>query len=63
MKQNKKQTESVSKIDTGLSYVALIILAGLAYEGILSVIDAKPSVQIGTAIILIGLLVKTALKK
>lgn len=50
-------------INVPLSYAALVILAGLAYEGLLSLLDSKPSIETGFAILLVMLLVKQACRK
>lgn len=60
MKSKEKKTVH---IDTVLSYVALVILGGFAYLGVMSEIDAKPSVQTTIAVILVGLLLKTTLRR
>jgi hypothetical protein len=66
-KQETKEPETVIDkllILNGLfSYFALVILAALAYEGIRSLVDAKPAAQTFIAVILIVLLVKAAIKK
>jgi len=46
-----------------LSYVAMVLLAGFAYVGVQSLVDAKPMIQTGIAILVTMLLVKTALNK
>lgn len=46
-----------------MSCVAYVILAGLAYEGFLSLIDAKPAIATGFGILTVALLVKTSLKR
>ena len=49
--------------ETLLSYIALVMLAGLSYEGIKSLIDANPNVQTAIGLVLTALLIKTAIKK
>lgn len=49
--------------NTILSALAMIILAGLAFNGVLSLISASPSVATGFGVITVALLTKTALKK
>ena len=49
--------------ETLLSYIALVMLAGLSYEGIKSLIDANPNVQMAIGLVLTALLIKTAIKK
>lgn len=39
-----------------IKYAALVLLAGLAVKGVMSLINAQPEVQIGLAIVLVALL-------
>ena len=59
----KKPINYKPMLDSVLSYVALVILAGLAYEGVKALVDAKPAVQTAVGILLVLLLIKTAVKK
>ena len=59
----KKTIHLMPIINTALAYLALILLAGLAFEGIKSLVDAKPTIQTAVGVILVLLLVKTALKR
>lgn len=45
------------------AWVAMVLLAGLAYQGVLSLIDANPSVATGIGLVTVLLLVKTAQKR
>ena len=64
VKQRQQKNVNIkSMTETLLSYIALAILAGLAYEGIKSLVTASPSVQTAIGIVLTALLIKTAIKK
>ena len=64
VQQRQQKTINIKPMtETLLSYIALVILAGLAYEGIKSLIDANPNVQTAIGLVLTALLIKTAIKK
>lgn len=62
-KNNKQRKSNDQKVAEVFSFVALTLLAALSFEGVKSLVDAKPSIQTAVALVLVLLLVKTALKK
>jgi len=50
-------------VNNTLSVISLVLLAGFAYQGVVSLVDARPWIQTGVGILLILLLIKTAVKK
>ena len=62
-KTNKKNINLASMLNALQSYLAQVILAGLAFVGVQSLVDAKPAIQTGIAVLVVLLLTKTALHK
>ena len=60
---NKKNINLASMLNALQSYLAQVILAGLAFVGVQSLVDAKPAIQTGIAVLVVLLLTKTALHK
>lgn len=61
MSKSKKEKNNI--LNDTFKYVSLMLLAGFAYQGIHSLVDAKPVIQSMIGIIVVVLLVKTVLNK
>lgn len=63
IKKSKPEKKSNINLTAIESFIAIVILAALAFKGVQSLVDASEAIKTGLAVLVVLLLVKTAIKR